>query len=47
MITKKQLSKLLDFIDSLDKLAPEDWLAIYEACADYDIPLIKPPLERS
>jgi hypothetical protein len=41
-ITTEQLGKLLDFIDSLEKLNPVDWVAIYEACADYDIPLIKP-----
>mgnify|MGYP001609856876 CR=1 FL=1 len=41
-ITQKKLGKLLDFIDSLEKLSASDWLAIYEACADYDIPFIKP-----
>jgi len=42
IITEEQLGNLFDFIDSLEKLEISDWVAIYEACADYDIPLIKP-----
>lgn len=41
-ITQEKLGKLLDYIDSLGKLSPADWLAVYEVCADLDIPLVKP-----
>ena len=40
-ITIKQLDKLLNHIDSLNKLTASDWESICDACSDFDIPLVK------
>jgi len=42
-ITVEQLNKLLDFIDSLEVLSASDWESVCDACADFDIPLMRTP----